>query len=227
MFLRLFPRGSRQTNPAVARPAIAQPADPAPTRKVIAGHAARARFHFRDRALKNNFAAPLAGSRADFDDLVRRPQHRFLMLDDDHRVAAIAQSDDGRDQAIDIRRMQADRRLIEHVQHVDQAGAERGGQRHPLRLSAAERAQRAVEREIAEPDGFQIAEPGLHLLEHHAADAPLPRRQLHGAQVLEQIVNFEHRKFSHVQSAQARGQRLGSQPTSAAGGAGRVTAPAT
>ena len=43
------------------------------------------------------------------------------MLDDDHRVAAIAELTDRGDEAIDIARMQADRRLIEHVQHVDQA----------------------------------------------------------------------------------------------------------
>ena len=78
------------------------------------------------------------------------------------------------DQPIDVGRMQADRRLVEHVEHVHQARAERRRQRDALRFAAAERAQRAIERQIAEPDGFQIAQPRLHLFEHHPADAALP-----------------------------------------------------
>ena len=102
--------------------------------------------------LKNDFAAALAGAGADFDDLVGRADHRFLVLDHDDRVAPIAQRDDRADQPVDVARMQADRGLVEHVEHVDQAGPQGAGQRHALGFAAAERAQRAIERQIAQAD---------------------------------------------------------------------------
>ena len=40
----------------------------------------------------------------------------------------------------------------------------------PLRLAAAQRAQRAVERQIAQADLLQEAQPGADLLQDHRAD---------------------------------------------------------
>ena len=65
------------------------------------------------------------------------------------------------------------RRLVEDVEHADQAGADLGGQPDALRLAAGERAGGPVEREVVEADVEQEAEPRLDLLEHLRGDLPL------------------------------------------------------
>ena len=66
--------------------------------------------------------------------------------------------------------VQPDRRLVEHVEHADQAGADLGGQPDALRLAAGQRGRGAVEREVVQPDVDEEAEPGVDLLEHPLAD---------------------------------------------------------
>ena len=59
--------------------------------------------------------------------------------------------------------MQADRRLVENVQHAAQIGAELGRQADALALAAAQRARGPVELEVAEPDFLHEAQPLLDL----------------------------------------------------------------
>ena len=68
------------------------------------------------------------------------------------------------------------RRLVQHVEHADQAGADLGGQPDPLRLAAGQRAGRPVERQVVQADVEQEAEPGVDLLEHPLGDLLLARR---------------------------------------------------
>src|SRR4029078_13134103 len=89
---------------------------------------------------------------------------------------------DGRHQPADIAWMQADRRLVEDVQHVDQIAAPLRGERHVLRLAAAERSQRAVERQIIEADGPQKTQSRANLLKNRPRDASLMLAQLQIAQ---------------------------------------------
>ncbi len=74
--------------------------------------------------------------------------------------------------------MQADARLIQYVKHADEARADLGGQPDALGLAAAERAALAVEREIAEADVFQKAEPGADFLDDLMRDFLLKFREL-------------------------------------------------
>ncbi len=141
----------------VGRAALVGRRDAPAAGQVVAGQALRRLQHLVERALKHDLAAALAGRRADLDQLVGRAEHRLLVLDDDDRVAAVAEPVDGLDQPVDVARVQSDRRLVQHVQHVDQAGAERGGQRDALGLAAAERARRAIERQVAQADRLQVA----------------------------------------------------------------------
>ncbi len=69
--------------------------------------------------------------------------------------------------------MQADRRLVEHEQRVDERGAERGREVDALDLAARQRARLAVEREIAEPDVAQDSRAARG--SRRAADRPLRR----------------------------------------------------
>ena len=105
----------------------------------------------------DDLAAVLAGARADVDDPVGGPDGVLVVLDDDQRVAEVAQPDQRLDQPAVVALVQADRRLVQDVEHADQAGADLGGQPDPLRLAAGQRAGRPVEREVVQPDVEQEA----------------------------------------------------------------------
>ena len=95
-----------------------------------------------------------------------------------HRVAEVAQPDQRVDQAAVVALVQADRRLVEHVQRADEARADLAGQPDALRLAAGQRAGRARQREVVEADVEQEAEPGVDLLRHPLGDHPVALGQL-------------------------------------------------
>ena len=99
------------------------------------------------------------------------------MLDDDDRVALLLQIAQGGDQPIVVARMQADRRLIEQIQHADQPRADAGRQPHALPLAAAERVGRPIEREILGADASEKLEPAHDFGDDRLGDRSLVVRQ--------------------------------------------------
>ena len=89
---RLLPRApARRIQPWLGSAALAGAAEAAAARQVIAGEALGRCFHLARRSLKDDLARRARRPRADFDDLVRRADHRLFVLDHHHRIAAIAQ----------------------------------------------------------------------------------------------------------------------------------------
>ena len=80
--------------------------------------------------------------------------------------------------------MQADRRLVEQVQHADQPRADAGRQPHPLPLAAAERVGRPVEREILGADAQQKLQPPHDFGEDRLGDLLLVGAELQAAEKL-------------------------------------------
>ena len=132
----------------------------------------------RHRAAVDDRAAVLAGAGADVDDPVALADRLLVVLDDDHRVAEVAQAGERVDEPAVVALVQADRRLVEHVQRADEARADLAGQPDALRLTAGERARRAGQRQVVEPDVEQEPEPGVDLLGHPLGDHPLALGQL-------------------------------------------------
>ena len=99
--------------------------------------------------------------------MIRRAHHRLLVLDDEQRVAFVAQLLHHADEPAGVARMQADAWFIEDEERVHQRRAEAGGEIHALDFAAAEGARRAVEREIAEADFAEIAEARSDCVEQH------------------------------------------------------------
>ena len=153
--------------------------DRAPAGQVRAGQGGVVRLQAVDRAAVHDVAAVLARARADVDRPVRGADRVLVVLDDDQRVAQVAQPGERLDQPAVVALVQPDGRLVQHVQHADQPGADLGGQPDALRLAAGERARRAVQRQVVQPDVEQEAQPGLHLLEHPAGDHGLPGVEHH------------------------------------------------
>ena len=129
-----------------------------------------------DGAGVHDLAAVLAGARADVDDPVGGGDGVLVVLDDDQRVAEVAQPGEGLDQPVVVALVQPDARLVEDVEHADQPGPDLGGEPDALRLAAGQRAGRAVEAEVVEADVEQEPEPGVDLLDHPLGDLPLARR---------------------------------------------------
>ena len=82
------------------------------------------------------------------------------------------------EQAVVVPLVQADRGLVEHVEHAREAAADLAGEADALALAAAKRAAGAVEVEIVEPDIVEEAEALVDLLEDRLGDLVLGRVQL-------------------------------------------------
>ncbi len=69
------------------------------------------------------------------------------------------------DDAVDVARVQADGRLVQHEQGIDQGRAQRGGQIDALHLAARQRAALAVQRQVAQADVAQKAQTGADFIQ--------------------------------------------------------------
>ena len=122
-------------------------------------------------------AAVLARARAHVHDPVGGPHRFFVVLDDDQRVAQVAQPLERADEALVVALVQADARLVQDVQHAGQPRADLGRQSNALRLATRERGRRPTQRQIVEPDVDQKPQSFADLLQDLAADRELAIRQ--------------------------------------------------
>ncbi len=95
--------------------------------------------HLLRRSLRDQLATVLAGARAEVDEVVGGQHRALVVLDDDHRVAEVAQPLQRRDQPLVVALVQPDRRLVEDVEHADEARTDLRRQADPLRLAARQR----------------------------------------------------------------------------------------
>ena len=115
-------------------------------------------------------AAVLARAGPDVDDPVRGPDRLLVVLDDEDRVAQVPQPGQRRDELRVVALVEADRRLVEDVQHAHQRRPDLRREPDPLRLAARQADRRPVEGQVVEPDVHEEPEPRDDLLEHLAAD---------------------------------------------------------
>ena len=120
-------------------------------------------------ALHHHLAAVDAGAGAHLHDVVGGADGVLVVLHHDDGVADVAQAFEGRDHLHVVLRVQADARLVEHVEHAHQARADLGGQADALRLAAGERAGAAIEAEVVEADAEQQLQPAADFAQHLAA----------------------------------------------------------
>ena len=66
--------------------------------------------------------------------------------------------------------MQADRGLVEHIEHAGQARADLRGEPDALALAARQRARRARQRQIVEPDVGEEGQPVVDFLQDAVGD---------------------------------------------------------
>ena len=110
-----------------------------------------------------------ARARPHLDDVIGGANRVLVVLDDDDGVADVAQALERRDHLDVVLRVQADARLVEHVEHAHQARADLRRQPDALRLAARQRARAAVEVEVVEADAEQQLQPAADLRQHLTA----------------------------------------------------------
>ncbi len=128
-------------------------------------------------ALGDDMAAVNAGAGADVEHVVGGADGVLVVLDHDHGVAEVAQPLERFEEARIVALVQPDRRLVEHVEHAGEAGADLRGEPDALALAAGQRAGGARQREIFEPDIDQEFQPLADFLEHADGDFVLLRGQ--------------------------------------------------
>src|ERR1019366_1276101 len=90
-----------------------------------------------------------------------------------------------------VLRVQADARLVEHVEHPHPARADLRGQPYARRLAAGKRAGAAIEAQVVEANAEQQLQPPAHLAQHMAAGIGAAARRLDGAEERVQLVEVE------------------------------------
>ena len=139
--------------------------------EILPGQRRRVGHDVVGRALGDDVAAVHAGAGADVDDVVGGADRVLVVLDHDHGVAEVAQPAQRFEEPRVVALVQADRRLVEHVEHAGQPGADLRRKPDALALAAGQRAgARAVERQVFEADVDQECEPLADFLKHPHGD---------------------------------------------------------
>ena len=165
-----------------------------------------------------------AGAGADIDHVIGDADGVLVMLDHDHGVAEVAQPLQGFEEPRIVALVQADRRLVEHVEHAGEAGADLRGEPDALALAARQRAGGARQGEIFEPDIDQELQPLADFLEHAAGDLVLLGGEL-GGQRREPFAGALHAHLGGLADMAAgdlHRQRLGLEAEAVAGAARNV-----
>ena len=97
------------------------------------------------RTSGDHIAAACSGNGAHLDQIVGFRQHARVVVDNNHGVAVIHQITHHAHQAVDIGRMQADRRLVQHIEHARRSVAHHASELHALTLARGERGTGAIE----------------------------------------------------------------------------------
>src|SRR5216683_2891804 len=192
--------------------------------EIFAGQRFRIVHDIGRRALRDDVAAMDAGAGADIDDMIGQPNGVLVVLDHDHGIAEVAEPLQGFQQSRIVALVQADRGLVEHIEHAGQPGADLRRQPDALALAAGKRARGARQSEIVEADIEQERQPLADLLQDARGDLVLLRveRLRHG---LEPLAGAPHRQFgdfADMLAADLDAQRLRLEPIAVAGFAGYV-----
>ncbi len=159
-------------------------ADPFGAVQVLAGQRVDGR---RRRPRMDQAAALFSGCRSQFDHVVAAPNRFEVVFDDHDGVAGITEPFQDREQAIGVPRMETDRRFVEDIERVDQAGAQGIGQGNPLRFAAREGPRLPVERQVAEPHLGEVLDASHEFGEHILRNPAIGVRQFESGEPASQV----------------------------------------
>ncbi len=145
----------------------------------------------------------------------------LVMLHHQHRVAQALEPLQRAEQALIVALVQADARLVQHVEHAGQARADLAREPDALALAAGERRRAARQGEVIEPDIDQELQPLIDLAQNPPGDfQPLRRQRVgHAGKPVARGRDRHLRHFGEMFARHLYRQRLGLQPRALADGA--------
>ena len=202
---------------AIGRPPRRRRLDRLSAGEIPAGERGGIGHHLVGRAHRHQVPAQLARARPEVHDEIGGADRLLVVLDDEHRVAEVAQALERVEEAAIVALVQPDRRLVQDIEHADQARSDLGGQADALPLAARQRGRGTIERQVVEADLGEKAQALADLLQHAARDRHLPLGQ---RERLEELPRGSNRKAHDVGDGPARDldrQRLRAEPRALAG----------
>src|SRR5690606_16833504 len=118
----------------------------------------------------DDLTAADAGQRPDGDDPIACLDRLLVVLDDHEGVAEVAQRLERTDETSVVALVQADRRLVEHVEHAREPRADLRRKTDALRLAARQRPGRAAQRQVVEAHAEQELKADADLAKHLRGD---------------------------------------------------------
>ena len=164
-------------------------------------------------------AAQPARARAQIDHIIGALDGFGVVLHHQHRVAHVAQVRQRLQQTLIVARMQADGRLVEHVEHAAQLRSDLRGQADALRLAARKRGGGAVQAQVVQPDRRKKLQPPADLVQHAAGDLRLAVVELPVAHRHQRARDRQRREFGNREILHPHRQAGRPQPLAVAGGA--------
>ena len=129
--------------------------------------------HVFDGALKHHLAALPSGTGTDVDDVVGMQHHVAVVLDDDDRIADVAQLFERVDEPVVVALVQSNAGFVEDVEHVDQLRTNLRSQADALAFAASQRCRLAVQRQIVKPYFKQEVQSRTYLLQYLGSNLAL------------------------------------------------------
>ena len=114
--------------------------------------------------------------------MIGRPHGVFIVLNNDHGVALIAEILQASQQHRIVARVQTDGRLVQNVDNPHKPAADLSGQSNPLRFSTGQRRRRTMQRQIVQPALQQEPQAASNFF------------QCFFSNVLLSVIQFERRK---------------------------------
>jgi hypothetical protein len=132
----------------------------------------RAGQHLGGTALEDHSSAVFPGAGSKVHYVVGGADRLLVVLHHDHGVAQIPQARQRRQQLPVVALVQADGRLVQHVQHAAEVRADLRGQPDPLALAARQRGGAAVQGQVTHANVVQEVQPLPDLPQYSARDEP-------------------------------------------------------
>ncbi len=177
----------------VERHAVLGQGNLALTAQVLAGDRRRICQNIPRRSLRDDVATVDASAGTEVDDVVGLHYRFLIVLDDDHRVADVAERLQGREQSLIVTLVQSDRRLVQDIHDTREPGADLTREADALRFAARKRLGAAIECQVVEPDIHEETKPVRHVLDDLRGDLASPPCEIHGSEELKCLADCQMR----------------------------------
>ncbi len=182
-------------------------------RKVLAGERLRIAGDCRRISGGHQEPSQAAGAGTEIDHIVGARNGFGVVLHHQHRVAHVAQMRQRLEQPAVVAWVQADRRLVQHVQHAAQFRADLRGQANALRFTAGKRGRGTIQADVIQAHRGKKLEAPADFIQHAAGDLhlalaefPVPHRHQRARD--RQRGEFRDREILHLHRQAGRPQPL-------------------